>query len=623
MKSITYKVNATLYHAYKLHLLNHKIQQLQVDFIEREAKLHQMEIDFMKLNPNSRANLILQYLFTDDDNNNNNNNNPQKNDSNTLIDINPSTIELNRAQSEETTRDSGKENDTVDEDWMVRMSNIRGRKYSVESNPDSVDDQPLVDESVTSSGHGRKSMSTSNSPIKSLFSVVDNGLEQTSAGQKLLSTLLDGKYVAMQSASGFAKEGARTARNVGQGAMKGVREATKAIELVTIGSFFRTSSTAFVTFTSRVSTGVGHQMLLSNENYKMTLKPAPCTTDIIWKNVSIPQVQIDSRTKFSAAALILGAIFWSFVVTGIHGIFNLQTLGHGRYSEYETNMFYIMFNSYLAVAILLILLTILPLIFDTISRYYECLKTESEIQNSIMVRYYYYQLANIYVTVTAGSIVDSLEHVWNHPESALRILGESLPNVSVYFASIIILMSFTSVMIEFIRVWPMICYYSATLIADKRRVTRRSLRTGAFAAARMLYGWIYPSLLMVFMIISVYSCIAPITMCFAVVYYSFVYLMYKYQLLFVYVNEYQSGGYMWYAVFNMSMTALICGILTLMGYIGSKMEHKTGPFYFMIPIPILIALFWRYCHQTFSSPSVVSLLFINLFLDYFIFLLLL
>lgn len=282
MKSITYKVNATLYHAYKLHLLNHKIQQLQVDFIEREAKLHQMEIDFMKLNPNSRANLILQYLFTDDDYNNNNNNNTQKNDSNTLIDINPSTIELNRAQSEETTRDSGKENDTIDEDWMARMSNIRGRKYSVESNPDSVDDQPLVDESVTSSGHGRKSMSTSNSPIKSLFSVVDNRLEQTSAGQKLISTLLDdGKYVAMQSASGFAKEGARTARNVGQGAMKGVREATKAIELVTIGSFFRTSSTAFVAFTSRVSTGVGHQMLLSNENYKMTLKPAPCTTDII------------------------------------------------------------------------------------------------------------------------------------------------------------------------------------------------------------------------------------------------------------------------------------------------------------------------------------------------------
>ena len=350
----------------------------------------------------------------------------------------------------------------------------------------------------------------------------------------------------------------------------------------------------------------------------MTLKPAPCTTDIIWKNVSIPQVQIDSRTKISAAALILGAIFWSFVVTGIHGIFNLQKLGHGKYSAYETSMVYIMFNSYLAVAILLILLTLLPLIFDTISRYYERLKTESEIQNSIMVRYYYYQLANIYVTVTAGSILDSLAHVLNHPESALRILGESLPKVSVYFASIIILMSFTSVMLELLRVWPMICYYSATLIADKRRVTRRSLRTGAFAAARMLYGWNYPSLLMVFMIISVYSCIAPITMCFAVVYYSFVYLMYKYQLLYVYVNEYQSGGYMWYAVFNMSMTALICGILTLMGYIGSKLAHKTGPFYFMIPLPIIIVLFWRYCHKTCSSPSMVCFVF-NIQFIYLIF----
>jgi hypothetical protein len=606
------KVNGTLYHAYKLHALNFQIQNLQVEFIEREAKMHQLESEALQANPNMRANIILQYLFADEVGLSTHTRSPPS--------PSPSGVIMNEEMSppspvaEITELSEAKEakSDQEEEEWMIRMSQIRGRKYSVESNPESVDEIPLVEEGgMSSSGHAKPPSPSSSlrpSTLQSFLSLVDQNVNQTVGNQKLISTLLDdGKYVAMTSATGFAREGARTARNVRHGALKGVREATKAIESVTVGSLFHLSSTGFVTFTSRVSTGVGYQMLLSHENFHMTLKPAPCSTDIIWKNISLPQAQIDSRTQVSAAALIIGAIFWSFVVTSIHHIFNLQTLGNGRYAEYENNLLYLMFNSYLAVGILLIFLTLLPLIFDSISRYYECLKTESEIQNSIMVRYFYYQLANIYVTVTAGSIVTSIQHIWNHPESALRILGESLPKVSVYFATIIILMTFTSVMIEFMRVWPMICYYSATFIADKRRITRRSLRSGAFAAARMLYGWIYPSLLMVFMIISVFSTIAPLTMCFAVLYYSFVYLMYKYQLLYVYVNEYQSGGHMWYAVFNMSMMVVICGLLTLMGFISSKMGHKTAPFYFLVPLPILVGIFWRYCNQTFISPSLVCL----------------
>ncbi len=40
-------------------------------------------------------------------------------------------------------------------------------------------------------------------------------------------------------------------------------------------------------------------------------------------------------------------------------------------------------------------------------------------------------------------------------------------------------------------------------------------------------------------------------------FFGFSYIMYKYQLLYVYINEYQSGGFMWYAVFSRSMVALI------------------------------------------------------------------
>ena len=44
------------------------------------------------------------------------------------------------------------------------------------------------------------------------------------------------------------------------------------------------------------------------------------------------------------------------------------------------------------------------------------------------------------------------------------------------------------------------------------------------------------------MIMVVYACIAPVLVPFCVLFFGFCYTMYKYQLLYVYVNDYQSGG---------------------------------------------------------------------------------
>ena len=42
------------------------------------------------------------------------------------------------------------------------------------------------------------------------------------------------------------------------------------------------------------------------------------------------------------------------------------------------------------------------------------------------------------------------------------------------------------------------------------------------------------------------------------------------------LSLYQSGGYMWYAVFNRSMMALIAGVLTLLGYLGIRETFFKG-----------------------------------------------
>lgn len=82
--------------------------------------------------------------------------------------------------------------------------------------------------------------------------------------------------------------------------------------------------------------------------------------------------------------------------------------------------------------------------------------------------------------------------------------------------------------------------------------------------------------------------------------------MYKYQLLYVYINSYQAGGEMWYAVFSRSMVVLLAGVCTLLCYLAIRMTYTTAPFYLLVPLPVLILLFWHHCEKRIRGPAMVS-----------------
>ena len=75
------------------------------------------------------------------------------------------------------------------------------------------------------------------------------------------------------------------------------------------------------------------------------------------------------------------------------------------------------------------LILLLPIIFEWLAVNYEFRKTLSGTEESVMNRYFIYLLANIYVTVTSGSLWDSLNDIIDDPSEALDILAESLPTV--------------------------------------------------------------------------------------------------------------------------------------------------------------------------------------------------
>lgn len=304
------------------------------------------------------------------------------------------------------------------------------------------------------------------------------------------------------------------------------------------------------------------------------------------------------RNFITDVGLLVGSLFWSSLVTAVNNF--------SAYMKLPENQ-----QQYMSVIIMLGFLLILPFIFDALARYYECMKLESEIQNAINARYFYYQLINIYVTVGFGTddIIQQVFKILSKPQILVDILGKTVPAVSLYFFSLVVVKTFAAVPLEMIRPWQLSTILTMGHCMDRRKCTRRDLRTGAFYAWPMLYGWVYPQLMMVLMIQVTYACIAPLLMPVCSLFFAFAYTMYKYQLLYVYINDYQSGGFMWYAVFTRSLVALLFASLTLLTYLSLELQQTyfAGPFFFLLPLPLCIVYFWTYCEGKFKKQSMVRI----------------
>lgn len=215
------------------------------------------------------------------------------------------------------------------------------------------------------------------------------------------------------------------------------------------------SSTGFITFKDLSTLACASKTPLFHKPDVLVVAMAPEPRDIIWDNVHVNLAWSKGREWTANVLLGLGAILWSIPVSSIQVLATADTLagvpGMSWISTLNGGEVAAFVNGYLPVVLLLTIILILPYIFYGVALHYEDRKTQSDIQKSIIGRYFYYQLANIFITVTAGSILESLGEIIEHPTNVLAILGKSLPNVVGYFNTFVMTKTFAGIPILLLR----------------------------------------------------------------------------------------------------------------------------------------------------------------------------
>ena len=246
------------------------------------------------------------------------------------------------------------------------------------------------------------------------------------------------------------------------------------------------------------------------------------------------------------------------------------------------------------------LISILPVIFEAVATRYERRKTFSDVQSSMLSRYFNYQIANVYVTVTAGSILKSLAEMIDHPSTILQLLGESLPTMVGYFVALLVTKIMAGLPMIFLRFGALTRMLMLRILSSEKKLTQREL-DWVYRLENIQQGWELPSQLLVIVIVFSYAIMAPIILPFGMIYFAGALIVYKKQLLYVYSPVYESGGAMFPLAVQRTLFGLVCGQLTFLGYTIIR-----GCYYqpiVLVPLPVITIWVMRFFEQTYAIPS--------------------
>lgn len=363
------------------------------------------------------------------------------------------------------------------------------------------------------------------------------------------------------------------------------------------------SSTGFVTFLDLTSVTCAATTPLTSKPQILDVSVAPEPGDILWANAHMSAKEISRRERIVNFFVMVGGFFWIFPLAAIQafakakyiakipGLEWVLTAGGGSVSQFV--------NGYLPVVALLVIILILPVVFELVARKYERRKTVSDVQRSMMGRYFYYQVINIYITVTAGSLWTSLSDILDHPSNLLQLLGESLPSMVGYFVALLVTKVLAGLPIVFLRVGALSrMLLLRSLTPQEAKLTQRELDE-IYRPENVQYGWEFPAQLLVIMIVFTYAVTCPIILPVGLLYYCFSLLVYKKQVLYVYQPVYESGGAMFPSALQKTLFGLCCGQLTLIGYMITR-----GFYYqplFLLPLPVATLWGTSYFDEHYAS----------------------
>ncbi|KAI9303434.1 hypothetical protein BJ944DRAFT_250680 [Cunninghamella echinulata] len=331
---------------------------------------------------------------------------------------------------------------------------------------------------------------------------------------------------------------------------------TKVFKARRYGKFLPTS-VGFVTFEEPMSATITSQVLIDSTPFRLNAQQAPEPRDVLWENIAMHGRERLIRKGLIFGIQILLVFFWVIPISFFSALTSENSLKY--YFPWlmdlasKNKILQQVIQSFLPTLGVVIFTAFLPMILHALS-IIEGFPTRSEAEESTFSKHFFFLLFNVLLVFTLSStLFKTLHDILEDPTQLANILAINLPKVAPFFVNYIVMHGMMLLPIQLLQIGPVI------LQLFHRVFTCRTPRDYAEVLAPRMYnyGWGYPIPVFVFVVLLVYSTITPLILVFGALYFCLSYLVFKYQLLYVYFHPYEVAGRMWPLVFSRIIVGLL------------------------------------------------------------------
>ncbi|XP_009619283.1 hyperosmolality-gated Ca2+ permeable channel 2.1-like [Nicotiana tabacum] len=351
------------------------------------------------------------------------------------------------------------------------------------------------------------------------------------------------------------------------------------------------SAAALVFFRNRYAALVASQGLQSRNPMSWVTDLSPEPDDMYWSNICVPYRLLWIRKIAILVASMALVAFFIVPVSLTQGLVHLDKLQktfpflRGILQRKAMSQ---LATGYLPSVVLIIFMYMVPpimLLFSTM----EGSISRSDRKRSACIKVLCFFIWNVFFgNILSGSVIERFSKFF---KDVKNLLATAVPSTATFFMTYVLTSGWASLSCELMQPFGLLCnlFY---------RFVLRNKDVSTYGTLTFPYHTEVPRILLFGLFGFVYSTLSPLILPFLLVYLSLAYLVYRNQILNVYVTKYQTGGTYWPIVHNTTIFSMVLMQIIAMAVFGLKKSTVASSF--VIPLIILTLLFNEYCRQRFQ-----------------------
>ncbi|KAI4926700.1 hypothetical protein J4E85_006995 [Alternaria conjuncta] len=333
-----------------------------------------------------------------------------------------------------------------------------------------------------------------------------------------------------------------------------------------------------------------HRRPASFESRQMGVLP----DEIVWKNLGMGSKNRKLRHILANIFIALLIMFWAIPVAIVGIISNVNYLTENvpflAWIDSIPGPILGVITGLLPTILLAVLMALVPIICRFVAKLAGAV-TLSEVEQQTQTWYFAFQVIQVFLITTFTSSATAVaSQIVSNPASAVSLLSKNLPKASNFYISYFILYGLANAARYLFNLMGLVGVFILSKFAKTPR--KKYMRYVSFTEPS--WGAEYPKWTNLGVIAISYACIAPLVLGFATLGIGFIYLAYRYNMIYVHDTHVDTKGGFYARALEQLMVGVYLGELCLLGLFGIGIGNSVtsaGPTVLQIVLIVATIIF--------------------------------